>query len=163
LIVPIGAIDSEAAETVAVAVASRPTEIHLIIDSVGGNVDASISIYHRLKHFTGPVSAHVVRRCFSAGITVLCAANQRTASPHARFLLHETSHEFSGRMTASEIAKRLPDLRETDERIREIIGRATGCDPAWLAKEEGNEDELSAVEALHRGLIHEVGYDRQSN
>jgi ATP-dependent Clp protease protease subunit len=154
--IPIGAIDSEAAETVAAAAASRPANIHLLIDSVGGNVDASLSIYHRLKHFPGPVSAHVVRRCHSAANIVLCAAGKRSASPYARFLLHETSHETSHRITAEYLAKQLPRLREIDENVRGIIQRATGCCLEWLTEEEQNEDELDVIEALQRGLIHEV-------
>ena len=156
MIIPIGPIDSECAETVALAVASRPAKIQLLVDSRGGDVESSLSIYHRLRNSGAAVTAHVVRRCHSSAVTVLCAASKRTASPHARFLLHETNHEFSGRMTSTQIAKQLPGLCETDANIRSIITAATGCDPKWLETEEQTEDDFGIVEAMRHGLIHEV-------
>jgi ATP-dependent protease ClpP protease subunit len=159
VIIPIGPIDSECAETVAQAVASRPTDIHLLIDSRGGTVGDGLEIYHRLRNFDGTVTAHVVRRCFSSAVTVLCAARKRSAAPLAQFLLHETNHEFSGRMTSTEIARQLPVLCEIDANVRSIITAATGCDPKWLESEERTEDELGIVEAMRHGLIHEVKID----
>jgi hypothetical protein len=61
-----------------------------------------------------------------------------------------------GRTTASALAKQLPGLRETDQNIRNIIVRATGCDEAWLAEEESHENELDVVAALTHGFIHKI-------
>lgn len=157
MILPIqGTVDREMAETIRLAVESKPDQIHLVLDSPGGGADAARRIYHRLRHSGVPVSAHVVRRCESAAVLILLAADRRTASPNAKFTLHETAHESSLRLTATNIEKLVPELRDIDEHYRSIVVDRTGCDPQWLEQEERTEDDLPIADAVRHGFIQEI-------
>ena len=157
LIIPIaGRVDAEMVETVAQAVAARPDKIDLVIDSDGGSAELGLAIFFRLTNQPAPVSAHVFRRCRSSAITILCAAERRTSHPNAKFLLHSSAWDISDRLTADVLERKIPELRDSDQRIREIIVARTGCSMEWLQNEEGNENETALATMVQRGLINEV-------
>lgn len=132
------------------------SEIHLRIDSGGGEVNDGNSIYQTLIEYPAPVTATVVNKAYSMASIIAMAADHLIMGPTAMLMVHNPIGACQGN------AK---DLRAAAETLDSY---AKSLRQAYLMKANGKitEDQiqelmdketyLSAKECLELGLCDEV-------
>lgn len=137
-------------------------EIHLYINSPGGDVGAGLGIYDTIQHIRPKVNTLSVGMAASMGAVLLTGATGvRQALPNARILIHQvwTPKGPSGPVTDIEIATR--ELIKTKQTVTEIIAKHAGK-PVEPVKADMERDYwLSAQEAKEYGLIDQVVTPRE--
>lgn len=63
--------------------------IYLILNTQGGEVDASLAIYDCIKSLESPLIILTVGLCASGGLIILAAADYRISSPNCLFFYHQ--------------------------------------------------------------------------
>ena len=73
------------------SVSSEP--IILLINSTGGVVTDGMAIYDAMQSISSPVQTVCIGKAYSMGSTILAGGEKgyRTATPHARVMIHEAS------------------------------------------------------------------------
>ena len=106
-------------------------DIHLYINSPGGDLTALLAIYDTLKYIKPDVSTFCFGQAASAGAVLLGAGTKgkRFALPHSRIVLHQPWGGVGGQASDIEIqAKeilRMRDLLERDAVERHRPGRSS--------------------------------------
>ena len=133
--------------------------LHMEICSTGGDSAEAFSIYEMLRAQPVPVSARASLRCCSAAMVVYLAADLRIAAAATEFLIHPAStarETLPERPTALQLKHRSDVLAAVDLRIARLLSDRTGEDLDWFAAEQLTEDVLDMVDAIERGIVHEV-------
>jgi ATP-dependent protease ClpP protease subunit len=134
--------------------------VHLDLDCTGGNISEAMRIYEMLRALPCPVSAHVSRRCYSAGVDLFLAASLRSAALDAEILIHQSRsprNSLPEEVTTSSLAPVLDRLRECDERAIRLIQHRTGACRHWIQAEIATEELTDLAAAVEHGLIHTFG------
>ena len=135
------------------------SRIAISINSGGGSVDEALKIYEFLRALPLPISARAESECCSAAMTVFLAAAHRIAVPKTSFLLHGTRRGFSDserKYTAQDLRREADDLSAIDDRLIDLLAARTGSKREWFADQFLNEDDLSEIDLLNSGLVHEI-------
>ncbi len=133
--------------------------LHIDVASSGGDTDEAFSLYHIIRSLPISVSAEVTGPCESAACIVLMAASFRRARVGANLLVHcsaTDSAALDGRLTAAVLASHAQDLRRVDARMTDLLAFRTGADRSWISREMATEDQMSHIDALSHGLLHEM-------
>jgi len=136
----------------------KAKEIHVILNSVGGEVYHALLIFNTLedlkkKGMTIRVEARGL--CASMGVWILMGASERISTKYTRFLLHETSSFTYGKV--SEMKEGVEELERLNRMLDEIVTSRTNITSAKLEKKtKKREWWLSAEEALKYGIIQRI-------
>ena len=136
-------------------------DIHLYINSPGGDITALFAIYDTLKFIKPDVSTFCFGQAASAGAVLLAAGTKgkRFALPHARILLHQPWGGVGGQATDIEIqAKEILRMRDL---LNEMLSSDTGQPSEKIAKDTDRDFVMTAEEAVAYGLIDEVITSRE--
>ena len=155
------AIDDEIANLVVAQLLHLEAEdpdkdVHLYINSPGGQVYAGLAIYDTMRFIKPQVSTTCVGIAMSMGSLLLTggAKGKRAALPNARILNHQPSGGFQGQATDIEIhAREIIDVRR---RLDEIIAKHTGKDLEAVKKDTERDYFMSSDEAKEYGIIDRV-------
>jgi len=131
-------------------------DIHLYINSPGGDVSALFAIYDTMQYIKPDVSTIVMGMAASAAAVLLLAGakGKRYALPHARVLLHQPHGQAGGQAVDIEIqAKEISRLRTL---LDEIIAQHTGQSFERVSKDTDRDFILTAEEAVEYGIVDEV-------
>ena len=131
-------------------------DIHLYINSPGGDITALFAIYDTMKFIKPEVSTFCFGQAASAAAVLLAAGAKakRFALPHARVLLHQPWGGAAGQASDIEIqAKEIIRMRDL---LNEMLATDTGQAVEKIARDTDRDFVMTAEEAVTYGLIDEV-------
>jgi ATP-dependent Clp protease protease subunit len=132
------------------------SDISLFINSPGGSVIAGLAIYDVMQAVPNDVATVAVGLAASMGQILLCggAPGKRFALPNAQVLMHEGSAGLGG--AQSDVAIQADNLRNTLDRMRNLIARHTGQSLDDVVRDVGRDRWFDAEGAKDYGFVDEV-------
>ena len=136
-------------------------DIHLYINSPGGEVNSGFAIYDTMQYVKCDVSTICVGLAASMGAFLLAggAKGKRFALPNAEIMIHRPSGGAKGQATEIEIAAK--NILRTKQRLNEILAKNTGKPIDVVAKDTDRDNFMTADEALEYGLIDQIVQKRE--
>jgi len=131
-------------------------DIHLYINSPGGDITGLMAIYDTMQFVKPDVSTFCFGQAASAAAVLLAAGakGKRYALPHARVLLHQPWGGVGGQASDIEIqAREILRLRDI---LNQMLAQDTGQSVERIAKDTDRDFVMEASEAVAYGLIDEV-------
>ena len=137
-------------------------DIHLYINSPGGEITALFAIYDTLKFIKADVSTFCFGQAASAAAVLLAAGakGKRFALPHARVLLHQPWGGVEGQ--ASDIELQAREILRMRDLLNGMLADDTGQSAERVSKDTDRDFIMTAAEAVEYGLIDEVISARES-
>jgi ATP-dependent Clp protease protease subunit len=131
-------------------------DIHLYINSPGGDITALFAIYDTLKFLKPDVSTFCFGQAASAAAVLLAAGakGKRFALPHARILLHQPFGGAEGQ--ASDIELQAREILRMRDLLNGMLASDTGQTHEKVAKDTDRDFVMTADEAVLYGVIDEV-------
>ncbi len=131
-------------------------DIHLYINSPGGDLTALLAIYDTLKYIKPDVSTFCFGQAASAGAVLLGAGTKgkRFALPHSRIILHQPWGGVGGQASDIEIQAR--EILRMRDLLNQMMANDTGQEVARIAKDTDRDFVMTADEAVAYGLVDEV-------
>jgi ATP-dependent Clp protease protease subunit len=128
-------------------------DIHLYINSPGGQSYAGMAIYDVMQHVRCEVSTICVGMGMSAAAMILCggATGKRLALPSAKIMIHQGTAGTRGAPRDMEI--HLREFLATTRRMAEIIAFHTGKSLEVVERDIDRDNFMTAGEAKEYGLI----------
>src|SRR6266498_1454806 len=123
-------------------------DIHLYINSPGGDITSLFAIYDTMMYIKPDVSTIVMGQAASAAAVLVLAGTKgkRYALPHSRILLHQPHGGAQGQAVDIEIqAKEITRYRKL---LEELIATHTGQTLEKVAKDTDRDFILTADEAV---------------
>ena len=136
-------------------------DIHLYVNSPGGEVNAGLAIYDTMQFIRPDVSTVCTGQAASMGAVILAggASEKRFALPHARIMIHQPWGGFQGQATDIDIhAKEILRIRE---RLNQILSHHTGRDLDIVQNDTERDNFMSGEEAAEYGIIDRVISQRE--
>jgi ATP-dependent Clp protease protease subunit len=132
------------------------SDIHLYINSPGGNIAAGLAIYDTMQFVNCDVATYCVGQAASMGAVLLCAGapGKRKALPNSRIMIHQPLAGAEG--TAEDILIHAKEFMKVKERLNSILIKHTGHPLAKIEQDTDRDRFMSAEEALEYGLIDHV-------
>ena len=136
-------------------------DIHLYINSPGGDITALFAIYDTMKYIKPDMSTFCFGQAASAAAVLLGAGTKgkRFALPHARILLHQPFGGVEGQ--ASDIELQAKEILRMRELLNGMVADDTGQTAERVAKDTERDFIMTAAEAVEYGLIDEVISSRE--
>ena len=136
-------------------------DIHLYINSPGGEVNSGFAIYDTMQYVKCDVSTICVGLAASMGAFLLAggAKGKRFALPNAEIMIHQPSGGAKGQATEIEIAAK--NILLTKQKLNEILAKNTGKPIDVIAKDTDRDNFMTADEALEYGLIDQIVQKRE--
>jgi ATP-dependent Clp protease, protease subunit len=136
--------------------AQNGMDVHLLMQSTGGNVQDGVCIYNFLKTFPTEVTVYNVGTVASAAVIAFLGARKRKASAHASFMIHRTyaSPQF---LTSDRMQSQLASIVIDDERTEAILRENTQFPEDRWQTHKAADVWLTAQEAVQFGFAHEIG------
>jgi len=136
-------------------------DIHLYINSPGGDLTALLAIYDTLKYIKPDVSTFCFGQAASAGAVLLGAGtkSKRFALPHSRIVLHQPWGGVGGQ--ASDIEIQAKEILRMRDLLNEMLSADTGQPVDRIAKDTDRDFVMTADEAVTYGLVDEVIASRE--
>jgi ATP-dependent Clp protease protease subunit len=131
-------------------------DIHLYINSPGGDITALFAIYDTLKYIKPDTSTFCFGQAASAAAVLLGAGTKgkRFALPHARILLHQPFGGVEGQ--ASDIELQAKEILRMRDLLNGMLASDTGQSMERVSKDTDRDFIMTAEEAVGYGLIDEV-------
>jgi ATP-dependent Clp protease protease subunit len=131
-------------------------DIHLYINSPGGDITALFAIYDTMKFIKPEVSTFCFGQAASAAAVLLAAGarGKRFALPHARILLHQPWGGAAGQ--ASDIEIQAKEILRMRDLLNTMLAGDTGQSVDKIARDTDRDFVMTADEAVTYGLIDEV-------
>ena len=131
-------------------------DIHLYINSPGGDITGLLAIYDTMKYIKPDVSTFCFGQAASAAAVLLGAGAKckRYALPHARVLLHQPWGGVGGQASDIEIQAR--EILRMRDLLNGMLAEDTGQDVARIVKDTDRDYVMTSEEAVAYGLIDEV-------
>ena len=131
-------------------------DIYLYINSPGGVITSSFSIYDTMNYIKPDISTICIGQAASAGAFLLSSGTvgKRFTLPNSRIMIHQPLGGAQGQATDIEIqAKEILRLKTI---LNEILAHNTGQPVKKIAKDTERDFFMSAKEAQEYGLIDKV-------
>ena len=137
-------------------------DVHLYINSPGGDITALLAIYDTMKFIRPDVSTFCFGQAASAAAVLLAAGakGKRFALPNARILLHQPWGGVGGQ--ASDIELQAKEILRMRDLLNGMIATDTGQDPERVSADTDRDFIMTAAEAAAYGVIDEVITTRDS-
>jgi len=136
-------------------------DIHLYVNSPGGEVNAGLAVYDTMQFIKPDVSTVCTGQAASMGAVILAggASEKRFALPHSRIMIHQPWGGFQGQATDIDIhAKEILKIRE---RLNQILSNHTGRDLDVVQSDTERDNFMSGDEAAEYGIIDRVISQRE--
>jgi ATP-dependent Clp protease, protease subunit len=131
-------------------------DIHLYINSPGGDITSLFAVYDTMQYIKPDVSTICMGQAASAAAVLLLAGarGKRYGLPHSRVLIHQPHGGAQGQAVDIEIqAKEILRYRKL---LDEIIAQHTGQPIEKVQKDTDRDFIMTAEQAKEYGLIDEV-------
>src|SRR5579863_2553728 len=137
-------------------------DIHLYINSPGGDITALFAIYDTMKFLKPDVSTFCFGQAASAAAVLLAAGakGKRFALPHARILLHQPFGGVEGQ--ASDIELQAKEILRMRDLLNRMLASDTGQASDKVGKDTDRDFVMTAEEAVLYGIIDEVISSREA-
>ncbi len=137
-------------------------DIHLYINSPGGDITALFAIYDTMKFIKPDVSTFCFGQAASAAAVLLGggARGKRFALPHARILLHQPFGGVGGQ--ASDIEIQAKEILRMRDLLNDMLARDTGQPVERIAADTDRDFVMTADEAMAYGLVDEILSSREA-
>ena len=131
-------------------------DIHLYLNSPGGDITALFAIYDTMKYIKPDVSTFCYGQAASAAAVLLAAGarEKRFALPHARILLHQPFGGVEGQ--ASDIELQAKEILRLRDLLTGLLSADTGQPVEKVAKDTERDFVMTAAEGVAYGVIDEV-------
>ncbi|MBQ3790721.1 MAG: ATP-dependent Clp endopeptidase proteolytic subunit ClpP [Lachnospiraceae bacterium] len=131
-------------------------DIHLYINSPGGEITSGMAIYDTMNYIKCDVATICVGMAASMGAFLLAggAKGKRQALPNAEIMIHQPSGGSRGQATEIEIAAK--HILRTREKLNTILAENTGKPIEKIAEDTERDNWMTAQEALDYGIIDSV-------
>lgn len=130
-------------------------DITLVIDSIGGSINAGSEIFTALKEHKGSVTSKIVARAYSIASIVPLASDKILMSPSAVYMLHNASvGGVSG--DYREMERKADMLKNMSGGLAEMYAQKTGLSVDEIKEMMDKETFLNAQQALDYGFIDEI-------
>ncbi|WP_072520358.1 head maturation protease, ClpP-related [Gemella massiliensis] len=145
--------EATSAKDVKEALENSIGDIHIFLNSGGGDVFQGIEIYNYLKNLSNNVTVEVTGTACSAASIVAMGANKLIMNTGTSLMIHEASTFVWG--NKNELKKTLGALETIDQSIVDIYNEKTGIDKVELENYLSNETWITAEEAVELGFADE--------
>ncbi len=129
-------------------------EIRVYLNCPGGSDVDGMAIYDAIEASPCSTRAIVLGEAASMGAVILQAFTWRTATPYARFLLHNGTIELKG--PVRDIERQVDAARLERIGMHQIFAHRTGKKASYWARKLQTDYLLNATEAKMENLIDEV-------
>ncbi len=131
-------------------------DIHLYINSPGGQVMACMAIYDTMQYVKPDVSTICVGHADSAAAVLLAAGapGKRFALKNARIMIHQPWGGFQGQ--ASDIDIQAQEILRMRRDLNQILADHTGQPVEKIARDTDRDFFMSAEESIKYGLIDKI-------
>ena len=131
-------------------------DIHLYINSPGGQITAGLAIYDTMQFVRPDISTICLGQAASMAAVLLAAGakGKRYALPNSRILIHQPLGSFSGQATDIDIQAR--EILRMKEVLNGILVKHTGQTSERMETDTERDFIMSASAALEYGLIDQV-------
>ena len=131
-------------------------DIHLYVNSPGGDAYAGFAIYDAMQFVKPDVCTYAVGMAMSAGALVLAsgAAGKRHVLPNAKVMIHQGRASSSGQPADIQIAAR--EILALTRKYAEIIAHHAGKDVEQVMQDIDRDRFMTPQEAVDYGLIDEI-------
>jgi ATP-dependent Clp protease protease subunit len=131
-------------------------DIHLYINSPGGDITSLFAVYDTMQYIKPDVSTIVMGQAASAAAVLLAAGTRgkRYALPHSRVLIHQPHGSAGGQAVDIEIQAR--EILRYRRLLDEILAEHTGQPLEKISKDTDRDFIMTAEQAKEYGLIDEV-------
>ncbi len=131
-------------------------DIHLYINSPGGNVTSGLAIYDTMQYIRPDISTLCFGQAASMGSFLLTAGKKgkRQCLPNSRVMIHQPWGGFQGQASDIEIHAR--EILEIKKRLNKIYSECTGQDLEKIEKAMDRDNFMTAEAAKEFGLIDHV-------
>jgi ATP-dependent Clp protease protease subunit len=135
-------------------------DIHMYINSPGGEITSGMAIYDTMHYIKCDVSTICIGMAASMGAFLLAggAKGKRMALPNAEIMIHQPLGGTQGQATEIEIAAR--HIIRTKEKLNRMLAENTGRPYEQIAADTERDNWMSAQEALDYGLIDSIVENR---
>ena len=135
---------------------NRRKDIHLYINSPGGEVDATFAIYDTIQILSCPVATYCVGQAYSGGSVLLAAGapGKRFALPHAKVMIHQPRGGTGGQITDLQI--QADQYVRAREMIIDVYADHTPQDRERIARDIDRDFYMSAQEAKDYGIVDDI-------
>jgi len=131
-------------------------EVTFRINSVGGDVEAGIQIYNRIRALPGKTVTVVEGLAASAASIVAQAGDVRRMAEGSQIMLHGVSGFLYGYYNRESLQKQVNALEKLDESLAEIYAGRSGMDRQAALRMMRKETWMTARDALEANLADEV-------
>ena len=141
----------------------RTTDIHLYINSLGGNADDMLAIYDTIQFISSDVCTYCIGTAMSAAAVILAAGTKgkRFALPHSRIMIHQGSGGMGG--PAADIKIQAKEYLRLKATINQILAKHTGQPIEKITADCERDRFMAADEAQQYGLIDEVLHEEEDD
>ena len=135
-------------------------DIHMYINSPGGEITSGMAIYDTMHYIKCDVSTICIGMAASMGAFLLAggAKGKRMALPNAEIMIHQPLGGTQGRATEIEIAAK--HILKTKEKLNRMLAENTGKPYEQVCADTERDNWMSAQEALDYGLIDSIVENR---
>ena len=135
-------------------------DIHMYINSPGGEITSGMAIYDTMNYIKCDVSTICIGMAASMGAFLLSggAKGKRMALPNAEIMIHQPLGGTQGQATEIEIAAK--HILKTKEKLNRMLAANTGKPYEQIAADTERDNWMSAQEALDYGLIDQIVENR---
>jgi ATP-dependent Clp protease protease subunit len=131
-------------------------DIHMYINSPGGEITSGMAIYDTMQYIKCDVSTICIGMAASMGAFLLAggAKGKRMALPNAEIMIHQPLGGTQGQATEIEIAAK--HILATKEKMNRMLAENTGRSYEEVAADTERDNWKTAQEALDYGLIDSI-------
>ena len=135
-------------------------DIHMYINSPGGEITSGMAIYDTMNYIKCDVSTICIGMAASMGAFLLAggAKGKRMALPNAEVMIHQPLGGTQGQATEIEIAAK--HIIRTKEKMNRMLSENTGKSYEQVCADTERDNWLTAQEALEYGLIDSIVENR---
>jgi ATP-dependent Clp protease protease subunit len=136
----------------------KVSNIHFMISSPGGSVDAGIALYNFLISLPCTLTTYNMGSIDSIANMVFIAGKERVAKPSSTFLFHGIKWSFvSGTQFAlPQLQEIISKISKDEAKIAEIIASRSNIETKEIKKLFVRGESKDANFALTKGIVHEI-------
>ena len=133
--------------------ADRTRDVHLYINSPGGEISAGLAIYDTMQYISCPVETVCIGSAARMAAILLAAGTpgKRFALPNARIMIHQPWGGVQG--TAADLEIQAEEILENRKILNRILASHTGRTVDQIEVDTDRDKYLAAEEAKSYGLI----------
>ena len=131
-------------------------DIYVYINSPGGSVSSTISIYDTIQYIRSDVSTICVGMAASGAALILASGTKgkRFSLPNSRIMVHQPLGGAQGQVTDIEIQTK--ELKRIKNTINQILTHHTGQPFKKIERDTDRDFYLTAQEAKEYGIVDDV-------